>query len=328
MPSAPDSMPLVVFKFGGSSVGTPDRFRTIVDIVQKTAPEAHVVAIVSALSNVTRDLSKALEAFTTHPAEQDAILRRLVETLRTRHREHAFAVLSRDAQTAYAERLTDRMERLRSVFERVQEDGFSPALRDAILAIGEQLSVPIATLALRDAGLASPCADATDLVVTDDTFGEANVDRDATAARLQAWHRDLPPEAVPVLAGFIGATPDGRTTTLGFEGSDYTAALAAQMLSAQCLTRYTDVDGLYSDDPSTNASARRLDTLSMETAFALTESGRLGMHPKTLRPLVQAGIPMQVRSIETPDAPGTCILPEGVNAEALIPSRPAPATQP
>jgi len=201
------------------------------------------------------------------------------------------------------------LEALRAVFATVEEEGFTPASRDAVLATGEQLSVPMVTLALRDHGLNAPFCDATSLVVTDDTFGEAHVDRPATTERVRQWYSGLAPEAVPVVAGFIGATTNGTTTTLGFEGSDYSAALFAQILRAECLTRYTDVDGLYTDDPETTDDAERLDEISMEEAFALTESGRLGMHPKTLRPLVEAGIPMQVRSIDVPDGQGTRIIP-------------------
>lgn len=314
-----ESRPLVVCKFGGSSVGTPDRFRTLVDVVAAAAREARVFVIVSALSQVTRQLSGALEAFTTHSTNHDVMVNDLVTTLRTRHREHAFAVLSREAQQAYAERLDDRLEHVRAVFERVDRDGFSPAARDALLATGEQLSVPIARWALSDAGLNAVRLDATQLVVTDDTFGEANVLHNATRDRLRQQYADTDAPTVPVMAGFIGTTQDGRTTTLGFEGSDYSAALVAQILNAQCLTRFTDVDGLYSDDPSTHADAERLSMLSMETAYAMTESGRLGMHPKTLRPLAEAGIPMQVRSIRDPEAPGTHILPEGVATDVLIP---------
>jgi aspartate kinase len=125
---------------------------------------------------------------------------------------------------------------------------------------------------------------------------------------------------VPVVAGFIGATEAGRTTTLGFEGSDYSAALFARVLEGRCVTRYTDVDGLYTADPSVHEDAERLDRLSMEDAFAMTESGDLGMHPKTLRPLADAHIPMQVRSIVEPEQAGTQILPNGVPAGAFWPS--------
>jgi len=293
----------------------------VVEIAAQTAEEGRLVAIVSALSNVTRRLSAGLEAFTTQDRDRDAVLRDLVATLRDRHLGQAETVLSDRRADAYADLVHQRLQHLQGVFADVERDGFSPAARDAILATGEQLSVPMVTLALRDAGFPAPHCDATALMVTDDTFGEANVLQDATTRRLRRWYAELRPTAVPVIAGFIGATAGGRTTTLGFEGSDYSASLTARILGAQCLTRYTDVAGLYTADPKTDPSAERLDEISMEKAFAMTESGRLGMHPKTLRPLADAAIPMQIRSIDEPDAPGTRINPDGAADAVMVPRR-------
>lgn len=301
--------PRVVFKFGGTAVGTSGRFRTVVDIIRRTAEAGRVLAVVSAQGKVTRRLSAGMETFVTQFADRSVVVDTLVHDLRERHMAQAREVLSDDARGAYTALIDERLEALREVFASVEQDGFTPAARDAVLATGEQLSVPMVTLALRDHGLNAPLCDATALVVTDDTHGEANVDYESTAERVRRWYEGLASDAVPVVAGFIGATAGGTTTTLGFEGSDYSAALFAQILTAECLTRYTDVDGLYTDDPGSNPDAERLDEISMEEAFALTESGRLGMHPKTLRPLVEAGIPMQVRSIDVPGGQGTRILP-------------------
>jgi aspartate kinase len=248
-----------------------------------------------------------------------AVVEDLVATLRTRHAEQAEAILSPDRREAYSSHLEDRLEELRRAFDRVAREDEKAAARDAVLAKGEQLSVPIITLALRDTGLRAPHCDATELVVTDDTFGAATVYHDVTTDRVRTWYRGLDPEAVPVVAGFIGATEDGATTTLGFEGSDYSAALFTQILAARGLTRFTDVDGIYTADPDAHDDAERIDHMTMEQAFARIESGGLGMHPKTLRPLAEAGIPMQVRSIDRPDHPGTPIVPKNATAEALWP---------
>jgi aspartate kinase len=317
--------PTTVFKFGGTSVGSAERFRNVVEVVTGTleeiGPDGRIVAVVSALSKVTRQLSAGLEAFATHTEDRDVVLGDLIHELRERHLHQAQEVLSAKRATEYKRLLSQRLRALRGMFARVERTGFSPEARDAILATGEQMSVPMVTLALRDAGLRAPHCDATALVVTDDTFGEANVDVGATTQRIRRWYASLPSKSVPVVAGFIGATAGGQTTTLGFEGSDYSAALVAQILGAQCLARYTDVDGLYTEDPNTSADAERLDEISMETAFAMTESGHLGMHPKTLRPLAEAGIPMQIRSIARPTAPGTRITPEGAAEKEMIPRR-------
>lgn len=316
----PASPPRVVFKFGGTTVGTPERFRTVVSILEEAVVSERVVAIVSALSQVSRQLSSTVEAVATQ-TDGATLIEDLVDTLRTRHMGQAEAVLSPNRRDDYGALLDERLRALRRCFAEIERDGFTPAARDAVLATGEQLSVPMVVLALRDAGLEALHGDATRLVVTDDTFGEANVRRAATAERVCTWYRDLASGAVPVVAGFIGATETGTTTTLGFEGSDYSASLFARILGAGCVTRYTDVDGLYTNDPAAHDAAERLDHLSMEEAYAMTESGRLGMHPKTLRPLAEADISMQVRSIVAPERTGTCILPKTKEPDAVWPPR-------
>lgn len=305
-----------MFKFGGTSVGTPDRFRTVVELIQEAAAEGRVVAIVSALSGVSRQLASGLEAVATCSDPRE-VVEDLAEDLRARHAEQAKVVLGSEQREAYEAVLDERLEFLQRTLTSARQGEHVSAARDAVLAVGEQLSVPMVTFALRDVGLHAPRTDATNLVTTDDSFGAAEVRLDATTERVRSWYRSLAPAAVPVVAGFIGSTEDGATTTLGFEGSDYSAALFAQILRAHAMTRYTDVDGIYTADPESDDEAERIDQLSMEEAFARIESEGLGMHPKTLRPLAEASIPMQVRSIIHPGCAGTRILPDGVDTDAL-----------
>ena len=307
--SAPASS-LVAFKFGGTSVGAVDRFQNVVRVVTQAARTARVLVINSALSSVTRQLDQAMEAVVAASRSHDAIADDLLAQLRTRHREQAADVLSSAGQMRYAAVVERRLAHLREALTWAAEEGVTPALRDRVLATGEQLAVPMVALALRDAGLEAERGNATELLRTDGTFGAAVVDVPATRRAVRAWYQALPAPAVPVLAGFIGGTAAGETTTLGFEGSDYSAALFASMLNADVLTRYTDVDGLYTRDPRTHADATPIDRMTMESAVARTEAGELGMHPKTLRPLVDAGIPLHIRSIVDLEAPGTRIVPE------------------
>lgn len=306
----PADRPLLAFKFGGTSVGSVDRFRNVIHVVTDAARSARVLVVNSALSQVTRQLDAGLDAVAAAGASSATVANDLLEALRTRHREQAAAVLSPTSQMQYASMVEQRLARLRHALNDVTANGKSDALRDRILAVGEQLAVPMVALALHDAGLEVARGDATTLLRTDATFGGAAVDLAATCDALRRWTGGLSPRTVPVLAGFIGGTADGATTTLGFEGSDYSAALFASMLNADRLTRYTDVDGLYTKDPRTHEGAAPISELSMEAAFARTEAGELGMHPKTLRPLVDAGIALHIRSIDALDALGTRIIPE------------------
>ena len=322
-PSDRHARPIVVMKFGGTATGSVERMRAIGALVKEAHNDVRPVLVVSALAGVTRQLDRGLQAVVAARESSDAAVETALDVflddLTTRHRTQAREVLSSESAERYASDLADHIDALRTRMIDVANTGFTPTLRDAVLATGEQLSVPMVTATLRDCGIAAHAGEATTLIHTDDTHGEANVNMTATEAGVTEWFGTLPPESVPVVAGFIGSSTHGATTTLGFEGSDYTAALIASFLNAASLTRCTDVDGIYTADPRTDAAAQRLDRLTMEQAFAWTESGRLGMHPKTLRPLAHRAVPMQVRSIDRPEAPGTQIVPEGAPDIAFWP---------
>lgn len=304
-PSTP-SQPLVVMKFGGTSVGTPERMRQLVDVVRSAAAGARLVIVVSALSGVTRELDAAYYRAVSGVEAQD-----IVVGLRERHRTQAAALMNAARQAGYDENLEGRLGALGEHLRAVREGRGGAAARDAILATGEQLTVAMVARALREAGVDADAGDATHLVRTDDRYGGAAVDLDTTTRQVRGWHDALAPEAVGVLAGFVGRTAGGAITTLGFEGSDYSAALFAVALGASELVRWTDVDGLYTADPRAHADAERIEELDLARAVTLNEAGRLGMHPKALRPLMEAGIPARIACIDTPDRPGTRIVPAG-----------------
>ncbi len=299
--------PVLVMKFGGTSVGTAESLRRVARIVCDAAGTHRVVVIASAVGGVTDRLVAAGERLSTHDLDVPAF----VAWVRRRHQELASAVLAEASQSRYERVLDAGCAALERLLHTIERAGPSEALMDELLAVGERLSVPLVALLLGDAGLAASPVDAAPLVRTDERFGEAGVDLAATRRLIQAWHRLLPAGHVPVVTGFIGSTADGRTTTLGRGGSDYSAALFASALHAERLERWTDVDGLYTDDPRTNRQATRLAFLVLEEAWAWNHAGRLGMHRKALDPLVEAQVPVQVRSTLAPERPGTLILPAG-----------------
>ncbi len=295
--------PLVVMKFGGTCVGTAERMGRLVEIVRAASAARRVVVVVSALSGVTRQLDAAY-----YRAESGVEATGVAAALRERHRAPAAALMDEAATADYAAVADEHLGALAEQLRHVQAGEHTPARRDAILATGEQLTVPMVAHALRHVGIPAEAGDARRLVRTGDEHGAAAVDRAATGRHVRTWHAALSPGAVGVVAGFIGATAQGATTTLGFEGSDYSAALFAALLGAEELVRWTDVDGLYTADPRTHADAERLRRIDLAQAAALNEAGRLGMHPKALRPLLEAGIPARIRCIDAPHAPGTRIL--------------------
>lgn len=296
---------LKVLKFGGTSVGSTELIARVADLIAKATATHRVVVVVSAAAGVTNELVAAWEALQQGTLDAPALLAQL----RQRHRALAQVLADHvPLRQGYLVTLEEVLVRLASVLEMAQRD-MDPAWRDEVLAMGERLMVPLLVAMLRARGLAALAQDATALICTDAQYGEANVNLEATRERFERWFARIGWQTIPVVTGFIGATPEGRTTTLGRGGSDYSAALLAALLGAEVLERWTDVDGLYTEDPRKSPEARRYQTLGLEEAWAWNHAGKLGMHRKALDPLVAAGIPVHIRSTLAPEHPGTWLLP-------------------
>ena len=294
-------------KFGGTSVGAPERLQRVVEIVQRAASTHRVVVIASAASGVTDTLVRAWDQWGTDAFDEAG----LIEGLRTRHLELAAAVVSPEGVEAYRPLLEEGLASLGRLFRRLEAENKPFACSDELIATGERLSAPLVSIAIREKGITSEPVDAALLIRTDDTHSEAVVDLAVTYRQIARWYETVAPGVVPVVTGFIGSTPEGVTTTLGRGGSDYSAALITSGLKASVLERWTDVDGIYTEDPRKNRSATRLASIVLEEAWAWNHAGKLGMHRKALDPLVEAGIPVHVRSTATPDLDGTLIVPAG-----------------
>jgi len=295
-----------VLKFGGTSVGSADGLRSLTTIVKNGRLHHRLVLVVSALSGVTDALAGWL-AHAPETADPEAALRHLY----TRHHVVASGVLRGPALQRYAAHLQERLRRYTSILTQLSARRPGADLRDAVLAIGERLSAPLVAAALRDAGVPSVAQDAAALVRTDSTFGHAVVDTRATRRQITDWRAQLQGHGVPVITGFIGADTEGRTTTLGRGGSDYSAALLAQALDAHLLERWTDVGGLYTADPAQDATAEPIHQLDLPDAQALARTGQLGMHPQSFDPLVAGNIPLHVRCTRAPTEKGTLVVPVG-----------------
>jgi aspartate kinase len=229
---------------------------------------------------------------------------------------HAAEVLSLRSQRVFDIVLQEYLAETDAMLQSHGADAIEGAARDALLATGERLAMHILALALNDAGLRSCTKDAADLVRTDATFGNAAVCLETTFTALRSWYEPIARDRVPVITGFIGRTAGGETTTLGRGGSDYSASLVATALGARCLERWTDVDGIYTSDPRRDPNAQKLSHIVLQDAVSWNHAGRIGLHRKALDPLVEARIPMFVRSIDFPDEPGTAILPQ--NCEHVL----------
>jgi aspartate kinase len=274
-------------------------------LIARAAATHRIVVVVSAAAGVTNTLVAACEALKAGTLDIET----LVASLRQTHRALAAGLTDFPAlRQGYMSTLEAELKRLQTALEAAQTAADS-AWRDEVLAAGERLMAPLLAATLRACGLSAFAQDATALLLTDRVHGAATVDLEASRVRIVSWFARLSPQSVPVVTGFIGATPEGHTTTLGRGGSDYSAAVLAALLKADLLERWTDVDGLYTEDPRKNPQAEHYDVLVLEEARAWNQAGRLGMHRKALDPLVAAGIPVHIRSTLAPERPGTWLIP-------------------
>lgn len=296
------SSPWQVYKFGGSSVGTPGRLPRLLDLI--AAAPRPLAVVVSAPGDTTDWLIlSARSAADGEIAQARAELGRVRELAATIARP----VLTPHGLRAFkaeVEEILTPVERTLSGIELTRE--CSPRSLDAVISAGERISVALLARALAERGLPARAVDARDFVTTDATHGNAAVDQAATAAKFAAL---LPTFAgvVPVVTGFIGRTKDGQTTTLGRNGSDYTATLLAALLRAEAVTVWTDVLGVMTADPNLVRDAAPVDRLSYDEALELAYFGTRMFHSRTIIPLRACGAALVIRSTTQPEAPGTRI---------------------
>lgn len=302
-PLASSSRPVRVLKFGGTSLDTADHLSNAVAVVGEVADVCRPVVVVSAAAGVTDDLIRAADDTRADRATAEAWTRHIGR----RYRTLAVATLEDEClRTRYETALRAHLSDLRRALQ-VGEGPDVAAARDTVLAAGERLMAPLMAAALAQCGWPAKSTDASRLIRTDASHGNASVKWETTQKQIRRWAQGA--TGVPVITGFVGGTEDGRTTTLGRGGSDYSAALVARALDADRLERWTDVDGLYTRDPEFHEDARRLDRLDFDQARTWTKAGRLGMHPRILDPLAAADIPVHVRCTHRPAASGTRIVP-------------------
>ena len=303
--------PLRVMKFGGTSVADASCITKIAHIVRDSARQSHVVVVVSAMSGVT---SKLVEVAAQSEAGNRRQVTTILEELRERHDSVASALIR---STQKRQRLIRKMHRLLQAAGVLCEDvllrrALTLRAHDSITGLGERLSILLVAAALTEQAVVCEAIEATELIVTDDCHGAAEPLMDLTRQRCEARLRPLLLRSVvPVVTGFIGATANGALTTLGRNSSDYSGTILGAALDADEVTLWTDVDGILTADPRMVADARSIPEMSYSQACALAEMGAKVLHPKTLRPIMQRGIPLSIRNTFAPDRPGTKITATG-----------------
>jgi len=317
-------MSLAVLKFGGTSVGDGAAIRQTAQIIREaTAHWDRVVVVSSAMGKssdpndaikVTDVLLNAARAAAAGDGDAYARARRL---LADKHHAAIQATISnvedRQRVSAEIDQLLDGFEMLCASVRVLGE--VTPRALDAIAGLGERMAVRILAGALRSVGVMAEPLDATEFIVTNDRFQAAaplmDLTRERTLARLTPL---LEAGIVPVVTGFIGATPNGIPTTLGRGGSDYSASIIAAVLGADEVFNYTDVDGVLTSDPHIVPDARTIDVLTAQEMSEMAYFGASVLHPMTIAPLVERNIPLRVKNTFNPSHPGTLIVHQATTA--------------
>lgn len=312
----------LVMKFGGTSVGSADAIRKACQIVRECSVEwSRVVVVTSALSGVTNLLLDSASS-AVHGNLQP--LTQAEKTLREKHAQAAEELIPDAAARAQAnleigELITVFVDLCRAIGILGEA---TPRALDAVASLGERMSVRILAPALSAAGIPAKYIEAMDLITTNRHFQNAHPDFEVTTQRTrQTLEPLLAQKIVPVITGFVGATPEGAITTLGRGGSDYTAGIIGAVLPADDVWIWTDVDGVMTADPRMVPEARTLSEITYSEIAELAYYGAKVLHPKTIRPVVEAGIGLRICNTFNPTHPGTRLVPNGASSNGARASK-------
>ncbi len=300
---------MIVMKFGGTSVESAAAIERVAGIV-KDRLDRRPVVVVSAMGKTTnRLLAMAADAVA---GRREQALEQLL-ALREYHLREADQVVSEAEETELGLVIAEHFRELEELIRGLAVLGeLTPRSWDAIASFGERLSSHIVTLALRRFEVDSVHLDARRFIVTDKRHTQAAPLYTETYARLSAVIPRLAENKVAVMGGFIAATEEGVTSTLGRGGSDLTAALVGAGIGAEEIQIWTDVDGMLTADPGTVPGAHRLKTISFIEAAELAYFGAKVLHPATVLPAIEKDIPVRILNSRRPQAPGTRILADTV----------------
>ena len=315
---------MIVHKFGGTSVGDAERIAGVAGIIGERHGRAGIpgdaIVVVSAMCGVTDQLIAGARA----AAEgRDSVYREIRAGLMRRHLEVIEGLLERSSERLQvAGWVEDRLHEVVLFYRSIAMLGeLTPRGCDAVATFGEQLTASILAAALRGQGVRAHALSATELIVTDDHYGAAVPSMDATRQRLRAQILPLLGRGViPVVTGYVGATPEGVPTTLGRGGSDFSAALIGAGLDADEVWIWSDVDGILTADPNIVPYARTLGELSYAEAADLAYFGADVLHPKTIRPVIERGIPLRILNSFNPGHAGTLIVRSPSAGRVVLPA--------
>lgn len=292
---------MYVLKFGGTSVGTPDSIRTVLEIVKNQKSNNLLVCVVSAFSGVTNQLQTISEL----AQKRDPKYQEELEKLRFRHKTIIADLLPGKAAETEELIMPLLLELAEIIHGTYLLRECSPRSRDLILSFGERLSATIIASFFRSRNVSAEFCDARYIMQTDDQYGNARINFEATNELISSYFKNK--KNVQVVTGFISSTSNGVTTTLGRGGSDFTASVIAAALKVAEVQIWTDVNGVMTTNPALVPSAFSLAHLTYEEAMELSHFGAKVLHPPTIQPALEKNIPIRILNTFDRSFSGTVI---------------------
>ena len=290
---------MLVFKFGGASVKDAAGVVNLSEVVKKFAGQ-QILTVVSAMGKTTNALEQLTRAYVNGTDDLNTIYAGIKE-----YHQQILSQLFEPSHPVYNE-VSNTFVEIDWMIEDEPHDDYD-FIYDQIVSIGELVSTRIVVAYLNQAGIPSQWLDARGYIHTDNHYREGNVDWVKTCDTINQEIPNLLEKGIIVTQGFLGGTSENFTTTLGREGSDYTASIFASCLKAESVTTWKDVPGILNADPKLFADTVKFDELSYTEAIEMTYYGASVIHPKTIKPLQNAKIPLLVKSFTDSDAAGTII---------------------
>ncbi|MFC2109733.1 bifunctional aspartate kinase/homoserine dehydrogenase I [Bacteroidota bacterium] len=292
-----------VVKFGGKSLANGKGLKHVLDIIiSKTNKKEQNIYVLSARGSATNDLEKILEKAKKNASYEEAF---------KAFKEYQLAP---DSSIDFKE----EFNLLGKIFEGVNLLGdYSSKIKDLVMAQGELLSVKMVVSQLKSKGIQAKFVDSRKLLKTDTTFGDAELLEEITKQNVISYFSDIDPNEVQIVTGFIASSTENETTTLGRNGSNYSASLFANYLDAEILENYTHVDGIYTANPDLVSNARKIENLSFKEANELANFGAYILNAKAMIPLVEKGIPLRILNTFDASNKGTLISKDHNSKEGI-----------
>lgn len=302
-----------VFKFGGASVKEAAAVKNVAEIM-KMFPGEKIVCVISAMGKTTNALEKVVDSY----MKKDGLSHELLNEVKNYHLDIMSDLFKDEKHPVYKDVNNFFVEVDWVLEEQQREYDF---IYDQVVSIGELVSTRIVSAYLNDLEISNTWFDIRDAIQTDNTYRDAKVNWELSTQLVKSKMLSLVTRDAPIMItqGFIGSTSENYTTTLGREGSDYTAAILAHIADGEGVYIWKDVPGVLSADPKFFADAQKLEQISYLDAIELAYFGASVIHPKTIKPLENKGIPLYVKSFVKPQSKGT-LIGKDIQTKPLVPS--------